>query len=116
MLISESRFTQVSIALWQAADNCSKKKGLGAGPRPNEKSFEMPLVFAAGLQHSHDAQVRVSKKPLSRFGPGGSCCPCQRAQMLALRQGTEMLQADTGQAGHFLFGEELLAGLDPDHS
>jgi hypothetical protein len=38
-----------------------------------------------------------------------------RTQVFAARQVAQMVAADTGQAGDFLFGEDFLTRLDGDH-
>jgi hypothetical protein len=57
----------------------------------------------------------MRKQPLPRFGAGYASDVSERAEVLVLRKASEVIEADSRQVRYFVFGEELLAGLDPNH-
>jgi hypothetical protein len=72
-------------------------------------------MFAAGLEGSEDAQIRVGEKPAFGLAAGDSCGAHERAEMLATRDGAKMLGADSRQSGNFVFGEDFFCRFDSDH-
>ena len=69
-------------------------------------------VLAAGAEDRQNHQVGMGEKPLVGLVPGGFGRADQKSQVAAARQGTQVLQADSGQPGNLLLGEDLLARLD----
>ena len=65
-------------------------------------------VRAARMEQVHDHQLGVGEEERPRASDQGS-------EVLVARQSPQVLEADAGQRGDFLLGENLLARLDPDH-
>jgi hypothetical protein len=74
------------------------------------------LVVAARLQNRHDHKLRVRKQPFLGFSASRLSRLSHGSQMLVSREAAEMFQANARQRGHFVFGEDLLAGFDAHHS
>lgn len=73
------------------------------------------LVRAAREQRHQNHQVRQSKQPLVRLDSGRLCSARDKAQMAALREVAQMLDADASQTRNFRIGEDLLARFDGNH-
>ena len=72
-------------------------------------------MLAAGMQDGEDHQIRVREKPFFGFGAGGFRGACQSAKVFVFRKAVQMFQADPGQRGDFILGENFLALSDRDH-
>ena len=83
---------------------------LGAILVPFQRKFGS--VLAARAEDGQNHQVGMGEKPLVGLVPGGFGRADQKSQVAAARQGTQVLQADSGQPGNLLLGEDLLARLD----
>src|SRR5579863_8404005 len=79
------------------------------------RSERRALMLAARTEDVHNHQVRVRKQPLLGLGARGLGGPNQRAELLALSPTAEVIQADSRQAGDFVFREQLLARSNGDH-
>ena len=87
-------------------------KGMPFGAIYNLWSVDVILVLAARAKNSQNHQIGMAEKPLIGLVSGGLGGTHQESQMAASRQGMQVFQADSGQPGNFLFGEDLLARLN----
>jgi hypothetical protein len=67
------------------------------------------------MQDRQYHQVRVREQPLFGFGASRLCCPRDSSQVPVPSEAAKVIQANSRQVRHFVFGEELLARLDSDH-
>jgi hypothetical protein len=74
--------------------------------------WDAKLVLAPMLNHIQHHQVRACEEKLLSLVAGGFGGTGQKAQVLAACHISQMLEADSGQAANFLFGEDLLAGTN----
>ena len=72
-------------------------------------------MLAAMVEDSEDHQVRVGEQPLFGLLAGGRSRTLDEAEVLAARKVPQMLEANPGQSGDFLLGEDLLAGFHGNH-
>jgi hypothetical protein len=75
----------------------------------------MNLMLAARVQNREDHEIRIREKQLFGARTGGLGRAGQFAEVPIAGQSAEMVQANSGQAGNFVFGEELLARFDSHH-
>jgi hypothetical protein len=73
-------------------------------------------VFAAGKQGREDTQIRIGEEPAFHLPSGGPGSADDGTDMFAAGHVAKMLGADSRQAGNFVLGENLLSGLNSDHS
>lgn len=57
--------------------------------------YRSDLVFAARAEHVENHQLRIREKPLFGFRTSGSSSANQGSKVLGLRQGSQMLQANS---------------------
>jgi hypothetical protein len=69
-------------------------------------------VLAAGTEDSQNHQIGMGKEPAVGLIPGSLSRAGEETQVTAARQGMQVFQADSGQPGNLLLGEDLLARLD----
>jgi hypothetical protein len=67
------------------------------------------------MQNRQNHQVRIREKPLFGFSLSGLSRARNLPKMPISRQASQMIEADAGQARHFVFRKELLTRLDSDH-
>ena len=72
-------------------------------------------MLAARVQNRQDHQIRVGEQPFLRLGSRCLGGAREEPQMLRPGQAPHVVQADARQPGHFVLGEEPLAGFDRDH-
>jgi len=72
-------------------------------------------VLAARIENREDHQIGIREEPLLSFRTRGFGDARKFAQMPVLRETAEVLQANAGEPGNFVLGEELLARLDSYH-
>ena len=67
------------------------------------------------MKDGHDRQIGVREEPL--FGSGAGCFGNgpRRPEMLVPSETSEVLGANSGEAGGLFLGEDLLARPDSDH-
>jgi hypothetical protein len=73
-------------------------------------------VLAARKQGGEDAQIRIGEQPAFDLPSGDAGSAHDGAEVFAAGHVAKMLGADSRQAGNFILGENLLSGLDSDHS
>ena len=77
------------------------------------------LVLATRVEHGDHHEIGVGVAPPTGFDSGRLCRigrPPQKPEIAESRGASEVLQADAGEFGDFLFGKNLLAGPDCDCS
>ena len=80
------------------------------------KYLEWKLVLAARLDDGQDHEVRMRKEPLPGFGAGCWGGARERSEVLVPRKPAQVFNANAGQVGDLVLGEELLARLDSNHT
>ena len=73
------------------------------------------LMIATRMKNCDNQEVGIREQPLFGFGAcrfGGSG---DGTQMLVPSEAAKMIEAYARQSGYFVFGEDLLAGLDAYH-
>jgi hypothetical protein len=82
----------------------------------NEKTFQAgKLVLAARMQNRKDHQVGIGEEPLLGSGARSFGRPGELAEVLGECQGTQVVEADSGEPDYFVLGEKLLARSYADH-
>jgi hypothetical protein len=72
-------------------------------------------VFAAGIDHCQDIQVRIRKEPAFRL-PSGNCRDANnRAKVLGAGNTVKVLDADSGEPGDLFISEKFLTRFYGDH-
>jgi len=87
-------------------------RGTPLGARFVPFQRKLGSVLAARAEDRQNHQVGMGEKPLVGLVPGGLGRADQKSQVAAARQSMQVLQADSGQPGNLLLGEDLLARLD----
>jgi hypothetical protein len=72
-------------------------------------------VLAARVKDGDDRQIGVREEPIVGSGAGRFGNRSRRPEVLVSGQTSEMLAADSGEAGCLFLGEDLLARPDSDH-
>jgi len=71
-------------------------------------------MLAARVEHGQDHQVGIGEQPFLRLRSGGLRSASNKPEVLAARKALEVVEADSGEPGNLIRGEELLAGFDRD--
>jgi hypothetical protein len=83
-------------------------------PRSNRSSLDY-LVSATGEQSDQHHQVGEREQPLVRLLACRLRSPRDKAQVPALREIADMVDANPGQTGDFRVSKNLLARFDGNH-
>ena len=70
---------------------------------------------AARKQRNQHHEIGKRKEPLIRLLPGRLSRARDKAQVAAFREVADVVDADSGQAGDFCVGKNLLARFDGNH-
>jgi hypothetical protein len=73
-------------------------------------------MIATRVKNRENHEVGISEQPLFGFGTGGFRGAGDCTQVLITREAAKMVQAYARQSRYFVFGEDLLTGLDAYHS
>src|SRR3954463_13472215 len=79
------------------------------------RRFNAKSMCAARKQRNQHHQIGEREQPLIRLNPGALCGSCNKPQMSALCEVTQMIHANACQTGDFRVGEDFLARFDGNH-
>ena len=81
----------------------------------DRRTGELGLVFTAWMKHGKNHQIGIREEPLLRLRAERLRRVHEPPEIFGRYEAAKVFQANTREVCHFIFREDLLAGLDSDH-